>query len=111
MGTRCEAPSARVKWPSKLPLICRTMPGSHGGPRHSGMSERAGPGNRPSPASTAMVRKLPTLQLGQKPASILVTRAMNAWADSMACGLGAGICKARRAAGSLTPLQADANTP
>ena len=31
---------------------------------------------------------------------------MNALADSMACGLGAGICKARRAARSLTPFGA-----
>ena len=58
-----------------------------------------------------MVRNLPTLQHGHKPTSILATRAMNAWADSMACGLAAGICNARRAAESLTPLHAEANTP
>ena len=36
---------------------------------------------------------------------------MKAWAHSSACKLGAGICKAARAAGSLTPLQALASTP
>ena len=30
---------------------------------------------------------------------------MNALSDSMACGLGAGICKARRAAQSLTDIR------
>ena len=36
-------PPARVQLLCKLPLICRTAPGRHGGPRHSGTSERAGP--------------------------------------------------------------------
>ena len=49
-----------------------------------------------------MVRNLPTLQHGHKPTSILATRTMNAWADSMACGLATGIRKASCAAGSLT---------
>ena len=53
MGARREPRPARVKWPCKLPLICRTAPGRHGGPRHSGTSERAGPGKRPRPTSTA----------------------------------------------------------
>ena len=39
-----------------------------------------------------MVHNLPTLQEGHKPTSILATRTMNAWADSMAFGLAAGIC-------------------
>ena len=45
---------------------------------------QTGPGNRPSPASTAMVRNLPTLQHGHKLTSIVLTRAMNARADAMA---------------------------
>ena len=51
----------------------------------------AGPGNRPSPASAATTRNLPTLQHGHKPTSVVATSAMKALADSMACGLSAGI--------------------
>ena len=90
-------PRARVKWLCKPPLICRTAPGRHGGPRHSGRSERAGPGRRPRPTSTALTRKRPTAQHGHKPTSIRPTRAMKALAHSSACGLGAGICKAEPA--------------
>ena len=75
MGTRRERPPARVKWPCKLPLICRTAPGRHGGSGHSGTSERAGPGKRPRPASTAVTRKRPTAQHGHKPTSIRTIQA------------------------------------
>ena len=95
----------------QLLLICFTLPGCHGGPRHSGTSKRAGAGSRPRPASTAVTRNWPCPQHGHRPTSIFATRAMKAWADSMACGFVGGICKAARAAASLTPLQLLASTP
>ena len=87
------------------------MPSLHGGPRFGGKPVMHGGGNRARPASTAIVRSRPALQQGHTSTSIFATRTMNACADSMARGLTAGICSARRAAVSLTRLQALANTP
>ena len=68
-------------------------------------------GSRPHPASVATTLSVPALQHGHCIVSILATRAMNAWADSNACGLALGICSASLAALSLSVLQALANTP
>lgn len=70
-----------------------------------------GLGYRACAPSTAVTRKRPTWQHGHKLSSISATRAMNAWADSIASRLGAGMCKACLAAASLCALQQDANTP
>jgi hypothetical protein len=83
----------------------------HGGPRQTGKPDEPGASKTRNPARLATTLSLPTLQHGHKPTSSLATRAKNAWADSMACGLDCGICKAARATASFTPLQLDANTP
>ena len=107
-ASRSAAP-AGLQRPCQLVLIRDVTPARHGLPRFCGTSASPGAGNRPSPASTAMVRNLPTLQEGHKLRSILATRAMKAWAHSSACKFGAGICKAARAAGRLTPLHPPPN--
>ena len=83
----------------------------HGGPRLRADGIGSGAGNRACPCCSAITRKRPTWQHGQRRTSILATRAMNSCAHSCARGLTAGMCSARRAAASLTPLQADATTP
>ena len=84
---------------------------SHGGPVLGGKPIVPGTGNCLTPANTAAVRKRPTLQIGHKRTSILATRAMNACAESSACALRAGICKASRAALSCLALQPEASSP
>ena len=54
----------------------------------------AGAGKRACPIRTAVTCNRPTLQHGHTDTSMRATRAMNARAHSMACGLDAGICKA-----------------
>lgn len=68
-------------------------------------------GSRPHPASVATTLSVPTLQHGHRIVSILATRAMNACADSRACGLALGICNANLESLSLSVLRALASTP
>src|SRR5450830_1596813 len=94
-------------------LRCQSMHLStlHGGPRLCCATTPAGVDNRACPGSTAVTCRRPILQHGHKLTSSLATRAMNPWADSSARTFAAGICKARLAALSLTPLQLEASTP
>ena len=63
--------------------------GVHGGPRQTANSDEPGAGKTRNPARLPTTLSLPTLQHGHNPASSLATRAKNAWADSVACGLDA----------------------
>ena len=83
----------------------------HGGARPCGNVVLLGEGSCFCPKSVAAICNRPVLQHGHCDTSNLRTRAMNAWADSTAWGLIAGICKAKRAASSFTALQAEASTP
>ena len=99
--------------PQSLVLRCQTVqvPTLHGGPRLCCATVQAGVGRRGCPRNTAVTCRRPPLQHGHKCTSILATRAMNPWADSVAWGLGSGIYKASLAAFNLTRLKLEASTP
>lgn len=77
----------------------------HGGPRLCGTGA-PGAGSHWGAATVCTQCSVPTLQHGHCSASMRATRLMNSHADSMARGLGAGMCRSRRAASSFLPLQA-----
>ncbi len=84
---------------------------THGGPLGCPAKTAPGAGNCLYPASVATTLSMPAWQHGHCMTAILVTRAMNACADSAALGFDAGICSASLACASLSVLHALANTP
>ena len=111
--TRCtgtNAPDVKVT-PRKQTCSDINLAHSHGGPRQTAKPADPGMGRQAKPVRAATTRNIPRLQHGHNPTSTFATRAMKAWTDSRACGFDYGICRAMRAAASLTPLQLLANTP
>lgn len=115
-ATQCCARATRTPAPTHARCI---ELGSHeavsahqGGPLQPGAGPGApAAGKRAGAATTCTTRTRPAVQHGQRPASMRATRARNPAADSWACALLAGMCRAARAWANFAPLQAEANTP